>query len=127
MEYMAYGLPSVSFDLVETRVSGDDTVLYVPSGDLTAFADAVERLLDDDALREEMGLRARRRVAQQLDWRPQAAAYVGVYDRMFGLDSEPPAVVSAAPTHDDHGRAYVDLDDEVSLRAFIRDRGRVSG
>ena len=31
MEYMAYGLPTVSFDLVETRVSGADSVLYVSS------------------------------------------------------------------------------------------------
>ena len=34
MEYMAYALPSVAFDLLETRVSGGDSVLYVPSGDL---------------------------------------------------------------------------------------------
>ena len=47
MEYMAYALPAVSFDLVETRVSGGDTVLYVPSGDIAAFADPVERLIDD--------------------------------------------------------------------------------
>jgi glycosyltransferase involved in cell wall biosynthesis len=55
MEYMAYALPSVSFDLVETRVSGRDSVLYVRSGDEVAFADAVERLLDDPELRVEMG------------------------------------------------------------------------
>ena len=32
MEYMAYCLPSVSFDLVETRVSAADTALFVPVG-----------------------------------------------------------------------------------------------
>ena len=63
MEYMAYALPSVSFDLVETRVSGGDTVLYVPSGDVGAFADAVERLLDDPDLRLSLARRARERVA----------------------------------------------------------------
>ena len=57
MEYMAYALPSVSFDLVETRVSGGDSVLYVPSGDVGAFADAVERLLDDPELRISMAVR----------------------------------------------------------------------
>lgn len=40
IEYMAYALPSVSFDLVETRVSGGDTVLYVPSSNINAFTDA---------------------------------------------------------------------------------------
>ena len=37
LEYMAYALPSVSFDLVETRVSGGDAVRYVRSGDIPAF------------------------------------------------------------------------------------------
>ena len=47
MEYMAYLL----FGLTETRVSGGDTLLYVPSGDIDAYADAVEKLIDDPALR----------------------------------------------------------------------------
>ncbi|WP_426241932.1 glycosyltransferase family 4 protein [Nocardioides sp. LHG3406-4] len=124
MEYMAYGLPSVSFDLVETRVSGGDTVLYVESGDVAAFADAVERLLDDDDLRAEMGWRARQRVAELLDWRPQAAAYVGVYDRIFGVETQPPALAAASAAADDQGRSYVDLDDEATTRSFIRNRTR---
>ena len=127
MEYMAYGLPSVSFDLVETRVSGADTVLYVESGDVGAFADAVERLLDDDTLREELGWQARQRVAELLDWRPQAAAYVGVFDRIFGLETQPPELPVASPATDEQGRGYVDLEDEKALRSFIRDRGRVTG
>lgn len=128
MEYMAYCLPSVAFDLVETRVSGGDTVLYVPSGDIPAFADAVERLLDDPTLRVEMGLRARRRVASELDWRPQARAYVGVFDdltkarRPEGARSaafqEPPAGV------DKQGRPYVDLNDAEELSDYIVRRGR---
>ena len=59
MEYMAYALPSVSFDLAETRVSGGESVLYVPSGDIGAFADAVESLIDDAGLRARLGRLAR--------------------------------------------------------------------
>ena len=59
MEYMAYALPSVAFDLVETQVSGAATVLYAPSGDVSAFADQVERLIDDIELRVELGRAAR--------------------------------------------------------------------
>ena len=40
MEYMAYGLPAVAFDLVETRVSGGECLLYVPSGDIAAVRTA---------------------------------------------------------------------------------------
>ena len=54
------------------------------SGDVAAFADAVERLLDDPELRLAMARRARARVAQELDWRPQAEAYVGVFDELTG-------------------------------------------
>jgi glycosyltransferase involved in cell wall biosynthesis len=75
MEYMAYALPSVSVDLVETRVSADDAGVLVPSGDIPAFADAIEALLDDPRRRAELGLAARRRVTEFLDWRPQAQAY----------------------------------------------------
>ncbi|MGV8978130.1 MAG: glycosyltransferase family 4 protein [Cellulomonas sp.] len=122
MEYMAYAVPSVAFDLVETHLSGADTVLYVPSGDVAAFADAVERLLDDDDLRLDLALRARRRVAEELDWQPQSAAYVGVYDALSGAGAArgtPPARPAALPPA---GRTFVDLDDDAELRRFIVER-----
>lgn len=124
MEYMAYGLPSVSFDLVETRVSGDDCVLYVPSGDIAAFADAVERLIDDPELRVELGMRARERVTRVLDWRPQAEAYVSVYDRLTGFSQAGPAVPATVGESDvdAQGRRYVDLRDRAELERFLRER-----
>jgi glycosyltransferase involved in cell wall biosynthesis len=69
MEYMAYFMPSVAFDLLETRISAADTAPYVSLGDLEGFADATERLLDDDDLRVSVGLAARARVREHLDWR----------------------------------------------------------
>jgi glycosyltransferase involved in cell wall biosynthesis len=127
MEYMAYALPSVSFDLLETRVSGGDSVLYVPSGDEVAFADAVERLLDHPELRVEMGFKARRRVADELDWRPQAEKYVTVFENVTGWPSLVPAIRFTNEIRDeqgsDHGgRSYVDLTDAVELRRFIQER-----
>ena len=113
MEYMAFALPSVAFDLVETRVSGADSCLYVPSGDVAAFADAVEELLDDPERREEMSLRARQRVRDVLDWRPQREAYLGVFDRLLGRD---PVAREAAAA------AYVP-DTPEELRRFVRGRG----
>lgn len=126
MEYMAYCLPSVSYDLVETRVSGGDTVQYVPSGDVEGFTDAVERLLDDPDLRQRLGLAARARVSEHLDWRAQAAAYVGVVDSMSGLSKPAVPAPRATPARQDRlGRPYVDLDDAEALATFVRDRGRV--
>jgi glycosyltransferase involved in cell wall biosynthesis len=128
MEYMAYALPSVSFDLAETRVSAGDTALFVPSGDLIAFADAVERLLDDPILRADMGLRARRRVAGHLDWRAQAEAYVAVFDRLCGMHPPThtdPSVLGgqeADGQYDELGRLFVNLEDTVELRRFVMER-----
>ena len=122
MEYMAYALPSVAFDLVETRLSGGDTVLYVPSGDVTAFTDAVERLLDDDALRLDLALRARRRVADELDWLPQSLAYVGVYDAVSGKRPRTGGDVVRPRVEPPAGRTFVDLDDVDELRRFVVER-----
>ena len=131
MEYMAYALPSVAFDLVETRVSGGDAALFVPSGDLTAFADGVEQLLDDPGLRLSMALRARARVSQELDWRPQAHAYLSVYDDLGGfktIESEAPLLgdLSLRPGVDDRGRPYVDLNNRVEFERFILERSSQS-
>jgi glycosyltransferase involved in cell wall biosynthesis len=127
MEYMAYALPSVAFDLVETRVSGGDTVQYVESGDVQAFADAVEKLLEDPERRARLGIAARKRVADELDWRPQAQRYVSVFDAVTGREPsstepgrEPALAAGTSPT----GRDYVDLTDEEELRRFVIERHR---
>jgi len=124
MEYMSYGLPAVSFDLAETRVSGGDCLLYAPSGDVQAFADAVEMLVDDPDLRAELGGRGRRRVSRELDWRPQAEAYVAVYDEVTGFSQPGPAVPDSdvVALADAQGRRYVDLDDEDGASRFLRER-----
>lgn len=125
MEYMAYALPAVSFDLRETRVSGGDALLYVPSGDTAAFADAVETLIDNPTLRVDLGRKARTRVATLLDWRPQAEQYLSVYDELSGLEQRPPPVPAAgeAPaSRDPEGRRYVDLDDAEEFDRYLRER-----
>jgi glycosyltransferase involved in cell wall biosynthesis len=123
MEYMAYCLPVVSFDLVETRVTGGDAVLYAESGDVPGFADQVERLLDDAELRLRLGLEGRRRVSADLDWTAQARNYVSVFDEVTGrygtaATDEPVQAHAAHPHH----RPYVDLTDEGELSRFILER-----
>jgi hypothetical protein len=96
----------------------------VPSGDIGAYADAIEKLIDDPALRAELGRKARARVADLLDWRPQAEAYVSVYDELSGFSQAGPAVPdSAAPSEvDPQGRRYVDLDDAAEFDHYLRER-----
>ena len=86
LEYMAFGLPVVAFDLKETRVSAGDAAVYIESGDLAAYARAVVELLDDDAKRTEMGQAGRVRIEEELGWPHQRDAYVGVYDALVDRD-----------------------------------------
>jgi glycosyltransferase involved in cell wall biosynthesis len=83
MEYMAFGLPVVAFDLVETRYSAQDAALYATPNDVAEFGDLVAELLDDTARKESMGAYGRRRVEEVLAWRHQAPAYQSVYDRLL--------------------------------------------
>lgn len=124
MEYMSYGLPSVSFDLNETRVTGGDTVRYVPTGDIGAFADEIERLIDNPAERMRLGRLARERVSTQFDWTTQAEAYVSVFDDISGRHAETPAVSPANPASlsDPQGRRYVDLDDPDEFGRYLIER-----
>jgi glycosyltransferase involved in cell wall biosynthesis len=84
LEYMAFGMPVVAFDLKETRVSANGAGCYVASGDVAAYARAIVALLDDDEKREDMGREGRLRIEKELGWPHQRDAYVGVFDRLVG-------------------------------------------
>jgi glycosyltransferase involved in cell wall biosynthesis len=62
-------------ELIEDGVSG----LIVPSRDEHALAGAIGRLLDDPALREELGDNARRRVEERFDIRKNVRGYVDLF------------------------------------------------
>jgi glycosyltransferase involved in cell wall biosynthesis len=84
MEYLAYGLPVVAYRLTETVVSAGTCAVYVRPDDEAGFATALVGLLDDPDRRAELGAVGRRRAERDLDWQPQAAAYVSVFDGLVG-------------------------------------------
>lgn len=79
MEYMAFALPVVAFDLTETRVSAGDAAVYVTGNDPAAFAAAVDELLDNQAVRDRMGAVGRQRIECELAWRHQRKRYVALF------------------------------------------------
>jgi glycosyltransferase involved in cell wall biosynthesis len=87
MEYMAFGLPFVSFDLAETRALAGDAAAYVAPGDIHGFAQMIHALLGDPARRAEMGRAGRRLIEEHLAWDRQEAAYLAVYQRVLRRDS----------------------------------------
>ena len=82
MEYMAFGLPVVAYDLRETRVSAQDAAVYVKPNRVDDYADAIVDLVDHPERRAEMGRRGRDRVEQVLAWSHQCGGYVAVFDEL---------------------------------------------
>ena len=82
MEYMAFELPVVAFDLRETRVSCGDAAVYVKPNDVRDYAEAIVQLMDDEPKRALLGKVGRTRVEQELAWSHQEHAYLEVYQRV---------------------------------------------
>ena len=70
MEYMAFGLPVVLYDLTEGRRSAGDAALYARRDDPEDFAQKVRTLLESESLRKELGARGRKRVEEKLELAP---------------------------------------------------------
>jgi glycosyltransferase involved in cell wall biosynthesis len=86
MEYMAFGLPLVAFDLPQTRAMADDGAAYVPAGDVDAFARTIDGLLDDPERRDAIGAAGRLRIVEELAWDRQEEAYLGVFSRLLSRE-----------------------------------------
>ena len=84
MEYMAFELPVVAFDLHETRVSAGDAAVYATPNDVADYAAAIVKLMDDEPKRSLLGKLGRARVEQELAWSHQVRAYLDVYRRLLG-------------------------------------------
>lgn len=78
LEYMAFGLPFVAFDVAETRAVGRGASVLVPPADVESYARQVVALLNDAARRSEIGEVGRERVRADLAWEQQSAAYLDV-------------------------------------------------
>lgn len=90
VEYMYFGLPVVSYDLTETRVSAGDAGLYVEPNSEPALAGGIDEMLSDPEMRKRMGEIGQRRVRNALAWEYSVEPLLTAYDRIF-------APVGAAP------------------------------
>jgi len=84
MEYMAFELPVVAFDLRETRVSAAAAAVYVTPNDVGEYAKAIVDLMDDETTRSQLAKVGRARVEDELAWAHQERAYIDVYDGLTG-------------------------------------------
>ena len=87
MEYMAFGLPVLAFDLRETRASAQEAGVYATPNDVEEMARLFVELIDDEPRRQTLGAAGRRRVEEQLAWNHQEPHYLSVYNRLLGRES----------------------------------------
>lgn len=96
MEYMALGKPLVAFDLTETRVTAQEAGLYATPNLAEDFANKIEALLDDEALRLRMGALGRKRIEDVLSWDHSTEHLLCAYERLLGRDMSTGHVASEA-------------------------------
>ncbi len=89
MEYMFFGLPIVSYDLTEHRVSAQDAAIYAESNSETALAEEVAKLLDDPETRKRMSEYGSTRVREKLVWQHSVPPLLAAYDAIFGRFKKP--------------------------------------
>jgi glycosyltransferase involved in cell wall biosynthesis len=80
LEYMAFGMPVVLFELTEGRRSAADAALYARPNDPMDFAEKVLTLLDSESLRRELGERGRRRIVEHFNWETDREALLKAYE-----------------------------------------------
>ncbi len=79
LEYMAYGLPVVLYDLTEGRRSAGDAALYARNGDPEDFAQKILSLLNSESLCAELGAHGRKRIEDKLNWDNEKEALLEAY------------------------------------------------
>jgi glycosyltransferase involved in cell wall biosynthesis len=79
LEFMAMGLPVVSFDLKESRYSAQDAAVYVSDNDAAAFGDAIVALVDDPERRRRMRAAGLHRIGNELSWERSEDALLAAY------------------------------------------------
>jgi glycosyltransferase involved in cell wall biosynthesis len=84
LEYMAFGLPVVLYDLTEGRRSAAGGALYARPGDPEDFARQILRMLDSDNLRRELGACGRRRIEENLNWENERRSLLEAYATALG-------------------------------------------
>jgi len=89
MEYMFFGLPIVSYDLTEHRVSAQDAAIYAESNSEAALAEEVAKLLDDPETRKRMSEYGSNRVREKLVWQHSVPPLLTAYDAIFGRFKTP--------------------------------------
>jgi len=79
LEYMAFNLPTVLYDLSEGRRIAGEAAVYAKQNDTVDFADRITELLDSPYLRNRLGAVGRNRIEGSLNWDRQKEIFLNAY------------------------------------------------
>jgi len=82
LNYMAMGLPIVSFDVPVSREYLDGLGMYARSGDASSLADALEEALADTERSQALGRQLRQRVIERYSWAAASQGIMDTYERV---------------------------------------------
>jgi glycosyltransferase involved in cell wall biosynthesis len=84
IEYMFFGLPVLSYDLHETRVSAGEAGLFVTANDERALAEGIVELIEDPERRRRLGAAGHARVREALAWNFSVPQLLAAYRAALG-------------------------------------------
>jgi glycosyltransferase involved in cell wall biosynthesis len=99
MEYMAFGLPFVAFDLPETGAIAEGAAVFAPPGDVTGHAKHIDALLADPERRAALGSVGRLRVQEELAWDHQAVTYLQTVNELLERRAAADSLLRRSPGH----------------------------
>ncbi|WP_420627240.1 glycosyltransferase family 4 protein [Candidatus Leptofilum sp.] len=82
LNYMALGQPIVAYDSAVHREYLADLGVYAPSGNVTAFTEAIAMLLHQPERRRALGHQLRQRALQVYSWQKAGERIVALYRRL---------------------------------------------
>jgi glycosyltransferase involved in cell wall biosynthesis len=86
LEYMAFRLPVVLFDLKEGRNIAGPAALYAIPNDPIDFANQITKLLNNKELRQQLGECGRKRIEEKLNWEVERKSLLQAYDAALESD-----------------------------------------
>ncbi|MGH9430953.1 MAG: glycosyltransferase family 4 protein [Terriglobia bacterium] len=95
LEYMAFNLPVVQFEVTEGRRSAGEASLYARPNDPLDFADKILQLIDSEELRHRMGGIGRQRIEQIFNWEIDRQSLLEAYAK--ALSSSPAQPLAKIP------------------------------
>lgn len=90
-EFMTLRMPVVLTNLPPSRPFAGDgkAAIMVTPGAIDEFADAIEKLLDDEPLRHQMGAEGRRRVETEFNWSLESRKLIRLYQHFANEQQSP--------------------------------------